>query len=165
MLSHIVVTRPLTRDELRATNFVTRHVLTDSRKLLYYWRRLPDDRIMFGGRGLVTDSGDMNARQRDHLLSELKAKLLPLAHLTADYDWHGWVCLTRHYPPHIHRAHDDPSFTMPSATRAAAFRSRTTRASCSPGALTAKAWKTGFRPSRQRCRVLRCTGCCGSCSR
>lgn len=109
ILSQIIVTRPLTAEEIRATNFITRHVLTDSRKLLYYWRRLPDDRIMFGGRGLITDAPERNARQRDYLLAELKAKLPGLANVTIDYDWHGWVCFTRDFLPHIHQAPDDAS--------------------------------------------------------
>ena len=109
VLSHIIVTRPLTADEIRAANFVTRHVLTDTRKLLYYWRRLPDDRIMFGGRGLIADSPGRNARQRDYLLSELKSKYPGLEAVTVDYDWHGWVCLTRDFLPHIYHAEDDAS--------------------------------------------------------
>ena len=109
VLSHIIVTRPLTEAETRATNFVTGHVLTDTRKLLYYWRRLPDNRIMFGGRGLITDAPGSNATQREFLLSELKAKLPALADITVEYDWHGWVCLTRDFLPHIHHAADDAS--------------------------------------------------------
>ena len=107
VLSHIIVTRPLTAGEIRATQFVTRHVLTDTRKLLYYWRRLPDDRIMFGGRGRMSDAPGTSVRQRDFLLSELKAKLPGLEAVTVDYDWHGWVCLTRDFLPHIHHAEDD----------------------------------------------------------
>ena len=109
VLSHIIVTRPLTADEIHAAHFVTRHVLTDSRKLLYYWRRLPDDRIMFGGRGLIADSAQRNAFQRDFLLAELKAKYPGLERVTVDYDWHGWVCLTRDFLPHIYHAADDAS--------------------------------------------------------
>lgn len=109
VLSHIIVTRPLEPDEIGAANFVTRHVLTDSRQLLYYWRRLPDNRIMFGGRGLIADSPERNARQRDYLLSELRAKYPGLENVTVDYDWHGWVCLTRDFLPHIYHAEDDAS--------------------------------------------------------
>ena len=109
VLSHIIVTRPLTAEEIAASNFVTRHVLTDTRKLLYYWRRLPDDRIMFGGRGLIVDGAAHNARQRDFLLAELTAKYPALRRVTVDYDWHGWVCLTRDFLPHIYRAEDDAS--------------------------------------------------------
>ena len=109
VLSHIIVTRPLTETETRATGFVTRHVLTDTRKLLYYWRRLPDDRIMFGGRGTVSDEPGAHERQRDFLLAELKAKLPALKDLTVDYDWHGWICITRDFLPHVSGAADDTS--------------------------------------------------------
>ena len=109
VLSHIIVTRPLTTEEIHAANFVTRHVLTDTRKLLYYWRRLPDDRIMFGGRGLIADSAERNAWQRDFLLAELKAKYPALRDVSVDFDWHGWVCLTRDFLPHIYHAEDDAS--------------------------------------------------------
>ncbi|MEO8441302.1 MAG: FAD-binding oxidoreductase [Betaproteobacteria bacterium] len=109
VLSHIIVTRPLTPEEIHASNFITRHVLTDSRKLLYYWRRLPDDRILFGGRGLISDTPGRNAQQREFLLAELTAKYPGLARVAVDYDWHGWVCLTRDFLPHVHHAQDDPS--------------------------------------------------------
>ena len=108
-LSHIIVTRPLTQSEIDGANFQTRHVLTDTRKLLYYWRRLPDNRILFGGRGLITENPAHNAAQRDFLLAELRAKYPALANVTVDYDWHGWVCVTRDFLPHVHHAADDHS--------------------------------------------------------
>jgi taurine dehydrogenase large subunit len=83
--------------------------MTDSRKLLYYWRRLPDDRILFGGRGLISDTPQRNAHQREFLLAELTAKYPGLDRVTIDYDWHGWVCLTRDFLPHIYHAEDDKS--------------------------------------------------------
>lgn len=109
VLSHIIVTRPLTADETRATNFITRHVLTDSRKLVFYWRRLADDRILFGGRGLVYDSPARHTFMRDRLLADLQAKLPGLEEVTVDYDWFGWVCLTGDFMPHVHHAEDDPT--------------------------------------------------------
>ena len=109
VLSHIIVTRPMTDAEIAATNFVTGHVLTDTRHLLYYWRRLPDRRIMFGGRGRIADTPAHNARQRAFLLDELRAKLPALDSITVEHDWHGWVCITRDFLPHIHHAADDPS--------------------------------------------------------
>ena len=109
VLSHIIVTRPLTADETRATNFVTRHVLTDSRKLVFYWRRLADDRILFGGRGLVYDAPERHPAMRSRLLADLRQKLPGLEEVTVDYDWHGWVCLTGDFMPHVHHAEDDPT--------------------------------------------------------
>ena len=107
VLSHIIVTRPMTAEEKTASGFVTKHVLTDTRNLLYYWRRLPDERILFGGRGRIAETPDGQAAQREFLLSELKAKLPALNRITVDYDWWGWVCLTADFWPHVHHAADD----------------------------------------------------------
>ena len=109
VLSHIIVTRPMTSAEKKASGFMTDHVLTDSRNLLYYWRRLPDDRILFGGRGMVRDDPAGYARQRDFLRAELAAKLPALRDITVDYDWWGWVCLTRDLIPHVNQASTDDS--------------------------------------------------------
>jgi gamma-glutamylputrescine oxidase len=109
VLSHIIVTRPMTPAEKRASSFVTSHVLTDTRNLLYYWRRMPDDRILFGGRGLITESPGGHERQREFLLGELKRKLPALADIAVEYDWWGWVCLTADFLPHVYHAHDDAS--------------------------------------------------------
>jgi taurine dehydrogenase large subunit len=97
----------MTPEEKRASGFVTEHVLTDTRNLLYYWRRLPDDRILFGGRGKVVETSHGQAEQREFLLSELKAKLPALHAITVDYDWWGWVCLTADFLPHVYHDRDD----------------------------------------------------------
>jgi taurine dehydrogenase large subunit len=109
VLSHIIVTRPMTAEEKAASAFVTEHVLTDTRNLLYYWRRLPDDRILFGGRGRIVETSAGQRAHRDFLLAELKRKLPPLDVITIDYDWWGWVCLTADFLPHVHRAANDAS--------------------------------------------------------
>jgi len=109
VLSHIVMTRPMTAEEKAASAFRTSHVLTDTRNLLYYWRRLPDDRILFGGRGKIVETSEGQTEQRDLLLAALKRKLPALENITADYDWWGWVCLTPDFLPHVARAEDDAS--------------------------------------------------------
>jgi gamma-glutamylputrescine oxidase len=109
VLSHIIVTRPMTPAEKNAAAFHSNHVITDTRNLLYYFRRLPDDRIMFGGRGQILDSEGSRAAQRDFLLKELVRKAPALANLTVEHDWAGWVCITADQMPHVHHADDDPS--------------------------------------------------------
>ncbi|MGZ5116926.1 MAG: NAD(P)/FAD-dependent oxidoreductase [Burkholderiales bacterium] len=109
VLSHIIVTRAMTAEEKVASGFRTEHVLTDTRNLLYYWRRLPDDRILFGGRGRITESAAGQVAHRDFLLAELKAKLPALGAMSVDYDWWGWVCLTADFLPHVYHAADDAS--------------------------------------------------------
>jgi taurine dehydrogenase large subunit len=109
ILSHIIVTRPMTDAEIASSNFVTGHVITDARKLTFYWRRLPDRRILFGGRGLIADTPGRNAGHRQFLYRELLAKYPSLEGITIEHDWHGWVCFTRDFLPRIRCAADDPT--------------------------------------------------------
>jgi taurine dehydrogenase large subunit len=109
VLSHIIVTRPMTPAEKQGASFFSNHVITDTRNLLYYFRRLPDDRIMFGGRGQVLDTAGSRAAQRDFLLSELVRKAPALAAISVEHDWAGWVCITADQMPHVHHAEDDAS--------------------------------------------------------
>ena len=109
VLSHIIVTRPMTPAEKESAAFHSNRVITDTRHLLYYFRRLPDDRIMFGGRGQILDSEGSRAAQRDFLLRELVRKAPALANLTVEHDWAGWVCITADQMPHVHHAEDDQS--------------------------------------------------------
>ena len=51
MLSNIIVTRPMTAAEKAACNLVTTDIMFDTRAMLNYFRRLPDDRLMLGNRG------------------------------------------------------------------------------------------------------------------
>ncbi len=109
ILSHIIVTRPMTDAEVASSNFVTGHVLTDARKLMFYWRRLPDRRILFGGRGLIADTPGRTADHRRYLYRELIAKYPSLDGIAIEHDWHGWVAFTRDFLPRIRCAADDPT--------------------------------------------------------
>ncbi len=54
VLSQIIVTEPLSDEQIAACNFLTSNVVMDTRALKYYYRKLPDNRILFGGRGAIT---------------------------------------------------------------------------------------------------------------
>ena len=109
VLSHIVVTRPLTTEELTACNYTTQIPVIDTRNINQYHRLLPDQRLLFGSRGAASDSGAARARQREFLLERLRTKFPTLSGVSADFDWNGWVCLTLDWIPHIHHAEDDAS--------------------------------------------------------
>jgi taurine dehydrogenase large subunit len=109
ILSHIIVTRPMTDADVAGANFVTGDVLTDARKLTFYWRRLPDRRILFGGRGLISDTPGRTASHRQYLYRELISKYPTLDGIEIEHDWHGWVAFTRDFLPRIGQAADDPT--------------------------------------------------------
>lgn len=107
LISNIVVTRPMTANERAACNLVSTDCLSDTRKFLSYFRRLPDDRIMLGNRGPLTEGGAEVHEQ--WLLSRVRDKFPALADITVDYFWGGWVALTHDAMPHVTCANDDPT--------------------------------------------------------
>ena len=54
ILSNSIVTRPLTSDEIKACNFKSKLILTDTRVLRHYYRLLPDNRVQIGSRSAIT---------------------------------------------------------------------------------------------------------------
>src|SRR5207247_670161 len=107
--SNILVTRPLTAAEWRDVGMLTTQVYSDTRKLLFYWRRLPDDRLLFGGRAGVLDTPAGRSRCRRRLEAHVAAKWPALRGVASEYFWSGKVCLSYDLMPHVNRADGDPS--------------------------------------------------------
>jgi gamma-glutamylputrescine oxidase len=107
--SNIVVTRPLTAAEWRDVGMLTTQVYADTRKLLFYWRRLPDDRLLFGGRAGLTDSPAAQRRCRERLQAAVIAKWPVLRGVAIEYFWSGKVCLSYDLMPHVGTVEGDPS--------------------------------------------------------
>jgi glycine/D-amino acid oxidase-like deaminating enzyme len=109
VISAIVVTRPLTADELEAQQWTTEHPIINSRHILNYFRLLPDRRFLFGGRGDVT--GSRAGEQRTYAnLSTLLGRIWPgWRNIEIQYRWHGLICTTASLRPSIGQTEDDPS--------------------------------------------------------
>lgn len=101
VLSNIIVTRPLSEAEIAATHWRTQLKIWDSRNLLFYYRLLPDRRILFGARGGIEDSAASRAWHRAWLERRLGEMFPPLAGIGSEYFWNGWVCVTRDRSPHL----------------------------------------------------------------
>jgi len=109
LISAIVVTRPLTTDELAAYGWTTSNPAINSRRLLNYFRVLPDRRLLFGGRGHSSGDPQGSARNFERIV-ELLYHLWPeWRKVDIEYRWHGFVCFTRRLIPSIGRLPDDPS--------------------------------------------------------
>ncbi len=102
VLSQIIVTEPLSEQQLADCNFLTSNVVMDTRALKYYYRKLPDNRILFGGRGAITGKGADDPYYAKRLLSVLKSSFPALAALKYDYAWSGWICMALDDLPHIY---------------------------------------------------------------
>lgn len=103
VLSQIIVTQPLSPEQLAACNFITSNVIMDTRALKYYYRKLPDNRILFGGRGAITGKGAEDPYYANRLLDVLKISFPALALIKYDYAWSGWLCMSLDDMPHIYQ--------------------------------------------------------------
>jgi glycine/D-amino acid oxidase-like deaminating enzyme len=109
VISAIIVTRPLTEDEKAAHAWVTEHPSINSRRILNYFRLLPDNRFMFGGRGHTT--GHPEGEQETYVrLEAMMKKIWPRwAGLEVEYGWHGLIAMTGSLVPSIGRLEGDDS--------------------------------------------------------
>jgi gamma-glutamylputrescine oxidase len=107
--SNIVVTRLLSEAEWRETGMLRAQCYSDTRNLLFYWRRLPDGRMLFGGRAGIVNTPSALRRRRRWLEGQMAAKFPILADVGSDYFWHGNVCLSYDLMPHVGTAGDDPT--------------------------------------------------------
>jgi glycine/D-amino acid oxidase-like deaminating enzyme len=94
-----VATKPLSSN-LRASILPGMHALSDSRRLVLYFRMSPDGRFVMGGRGTYRDSS--TARQIAWL-RKISVDLFPqLGGTEWDHAWGGFVAITADRYPHLH---------------------------------------------------------------
>ncbi|MEP6557319.1 MAG: FAD-dependent oxidoreductase [Burkholderiales bacterium] len=101
ILSNSLVTRPLTKDELEATNFKTYEPITDTRTLRFYYRLLPDNRVQIGSRSSITGADATNPKHMQLLVGGLHRKFPALKGIQIDYSWWGWVDVSHDMMPRV----------------------------------------------------------------
>ena len=97
--SSVIVTRPLTDDELAAQGWTSDQAAYDSRRLLHYFRLMPDRRFLFGMRGGLMSSRwseDGIARQ---IRRDFDAMFPAWRHVETPHYWSGMVCLAADLAP------------------------------------------------------------------
>lgn len=109
LISCIVVTRPLTDDELARECWRTECPAINSRNVLNYFRLLPDRRFLFGGRGDTSGDDEGARKTADSLVRQLGSYWPAWRDIDIEYRWHGLICYTRGFRPAIGRLPEDPS--------------------------------------------------------
>ena len=101
ILSNVIVTAPLTPAELVASGLHTRQVTMDTRILKYYYRLLPDNRLLFGGRGAVWGKDAQNPVYGARLKEALNKCFPALTQTQVAYNWTGWIAASFDDMPHV----------------------------------------------------------------
>jgi glycine/D-amino acid oxidase-like deaminating enzyme len=99
--SNILVTRPLTEDELAAQGWTSRQMCYDTRYHLHYFRLLPENRMMFGVRGRVRSSREVWAETRAAARADFERIFPEWRHVETPHFWQGLLCLSRKLTPFV----------------------------------------------------------------
>lgn len=101
LISSIRVTRPLTDQEIDAQNWRRTTCAFDSRSLLNYFRLLPDNRVLWGGRGGTNYSKQAFATAQHQLDKAFNSSFSQWQDVEVDYRWRGFVCMTGSEKPYV----------------------------------------------------------------
>jgi glycine/D-amino acid oxidase-like deaminating enzyme len=105
--SFLVATKPLS-DNLRRSILPQGDAASDSRRLLLYFRKDHQGRLLLGGRGSIAEPAGPQAFAG--LRAQLKVLFPQLGEVAFDYHWFGRICITRDHIPHLHEP--APGLTM-----------------------------------------------------
>ena len=106
-LSAIIVTRPLSEQERKDQGWTSLQMAYDTRRLVHYFRLLPDGRFLFGGRG-GTDATNWGLEHLEKRLRGNFGQMFPgWAHVEHTHFWRGLVCLSRNLVPYVGRVDPD----------------------------------------------------------
>ena len=107
VISNIIVTRKLTDEELDIHNFKTHAPIANSKNLLYYYRKLPDNRILFGTRGDLVGSDQSNEAMSKKMEIFLKSIFPSWSNINIEYKWRGLIALSQKLTPSIGKIQDE----------------------------------------------------------
>lgn len=106
--STILVTRPLSEDELSAQGWTSDQMAYDTRNLLHYFRLMPDRRFLFGNRGGLLSSPAAERRARQRTRRDFEHMFPAWRDVPSENSWSGMVCLSRNQVPYAGPVRDQP---------------------------------------------------------
>jgi glycine/D-amino acid oxidase-like deaminating enzyme len=104
--SNVIVTRPLTDEELSAAGWTSDQMAYDTKNLLHYFRLMPDRRFLFGMRGGLLTGAKAEARASAKIREDFDAMFPAWRSVEADYGWSGMVCVARDMLPFVGQVPD-----------------------------------------------------------
>lgn len=101
MQSSVLMTRPLSADEQKAQGWTSDLMAYDSRRMLHYFRRLPDGRFLFGMRGGLRATPAREARVMARVRADFAAMFPAWAGVDIAHYWSGLINLARAGTPYV----------------------------------------------------------------
>ncbi|QYJ74257.1 FAD-binding oxidoreductase [Shewanella sp. FJAT-52076] len=102
ILSNVIVTEPLSEAVLAEAGLYSRQVAMDTRILKYYYRLLPENRLLFGGRGAVWGRDADNPVYPARLKEAMDKAFPALTGVGLSHTWHGWLAASLDDMPHVY---------------------------------------------------------------
>ncbi|MEM6622542.1 MAG: FAD-binding oxidoreductase [Pseudomonadota bacterium] len=109
VISNIAVTRPLTAGELAQHPWLGASPVCDTRNLLVYLRRLPENRLLFGLRGDLTGADANAPAMRKRVVRRIGQCFPGWANIQIDHFWRGPICATTALTPSVGPMENDKS--------------------------------------------------------
>ncbi|MGB7285848.1 MAG: FAD-binding oxidoreductase, partial [Salaquimonas sp.] len=121
VLTNIIVTRPLTPQELVDQGWTNHQMCYDTRHSLHYFRLMPGingegPRMLFGMRGGTSANDQSHQRRQKKLRADFERIFPNWTHVETPYFWSGLVCLTRNLT-----SYSGPIPEMPNAWASLAY--------------------------------------------
>lgn len=98
--SNVIVTRPLTDDEITAQGWSTHQMCYDDRFLLHYFRLMPNKRMLFGMRGGLFSSAAADAKMHRTIRRHFETMFPAWAHVETPHSWQGLLSISRDLTPY-----------------------------------------------------------------
>jgi len=107
VISNIIITRPLTTEEIKSHNFITNNPVLNIRNLLFYYRLLKDNRFLFGARGDLVGSEKSSLEKSKNMELQMKKVFPDWNNVNIDFHWRGLIAITTKFSPSIGKIEDD----------------------------------------------------------
>ena len=104
--SSIVVTRPLSQDELTAQNWTGEQMAYNTHNLLHYFRLLPDQRFLFGMRGGLFATNTNIRIIKKEIRRDFQRTFPEWANVDIEHQWYGLLCRNRSRTPYVGPIHN-----------------------------------------------------------
>lgn len=101
VVSHIMVTEPMGDNVLADQGWRVNQMTCDTRKMLHYFRLLPDGRMLFGMRGTSNLGAKDRKRMPRAVRADFDAMFPAWSGVRTAYHWSGLICVARNLVPYV----------------------------------------------------------------